>query len=164
MLIHQGLGQENKGALHCVCIYSGRIGALCENACDFQLRHLPCLLPICQRRFRELTTKSLQIFLFPSVCQTNPLLVKPQQECSRSCPAQQLPLRGEAQAVHMALGLQLPVPIVSVVFYRMVSLSPVTISFHLLVHMLHCILGWPDTKSALLCLCMCDSVFSTSLT
>lgn len=33
---------------------------------------------------------------------TNPLLVKPwqfEEECSRSCPAQQLPLRGEAQAV-----------------------------------------------------------------
>lgn len=63
----------------------------------------------------------------------------------------------------LALDFQLAVLKVSGLFFRTVSLSSVTISFHLLVHMLHCILGWPDTKRAL-CLCMRDSVFSTSLT
>lgn len=92
---------------------------------------------------------------------TNPLLVKPwqfEEECSRSCPAQQLPLRGEAEAVPHCSGPPAPCAH-SLSFFSMVSLSPVTISFHLLVHMLHCILGWPNTKSALLCLCMCDSGF-----
>lgn len=42
VLMHQGLGQENKGALHCVCIYSGGIGALFENVCDLQFCHLLC--------------------------------------------------------------------------------------------------------------------------
>lgn len=63
-----------------------------------------------------------------------------------------------------ALGFQLAVLKGSGLFFGTVSLSSVTISFHPLVHMLCCILGWPNTKSALLCLCMCDSVFSTSLT
>lgn len=149
-------------------VYSRGISTLSEFACDLQLS---VTFPICFPFVREgLESSQLNLSKYFS----SPLPVKHTtcylnlssvEETALGVPQPRSCICGVRHMYCcMALDFQLAALKVSGFFFRTLSLSSVTISFHLLVHMLHCILGWPDTKSALLCLRMCDSVFSTSLT